>query len=167
MNNWITLLFIWGSYHWSNCSPLELLIFNLAISDLVNSILLPCIAVYDIVTCHCTWHFGWIGCKIIPVMTSVLPDISVGILLIMAIERLVISRLVFPDFWVFTSSNNYGWESSKDKKDYIQHIHELPITNKRLSVILTGSVLPKEALIWLSCMIWNHLTNVYIVIVDV
>ena len=66
---------------------LDLLIFFLAICDLASSCISPLLFTYWILTCNYTWNFGWLGCKIIPTLSRVLNDISIGVLLIMAIDR--------------------------------------------------------------------------------
>ena len=66
---------------------LNLLVYLLATSDLSCSIISPSLVIYWIVTCNCQWHFGVTACKIIPTLSRIFADISIGILLIMAIDR--------------------------------------------------------------------------------
>ena len=68
-------------------TTIELLIVYLASFDLISSVLDPLIFGYWIWTCHLTWHFGWLGCKMIPSLCRVSTNVSIGILLIMAIDR--------------------------------------------------------------------------------
>lgn len=68
-------------------SVLNVLIFYLAICDLMSSIVSPALNIYWIITCDKSWHFGLLACKLIPTLSRVLVDISIGILLIMAIHR--------------------------------------------------------------------------------
>lgn len=68
-------------------SVLNLLIMYLAAFDLFASIFVPFIFGYWVWTCDLEWHFGLFGCKTLPVATRVFTSVSIGILLIMAIER--------------------------------------------------------------------------------
>jgi 7 transmembrane receptor (rhodopsin family). len=68
-------------------STLNLLILYLAAFDLFASIFVPFLFGYWVWTCDLEWHFGWFGCKILPVASRIFTSVSIGILLIMAIER--------------------------------------------------------------------------------
>lgn len=68
-------------------SVLNLLIMYLAAFDLAASVFVPFIFGYWVWTCDLQWHFGVFGCKTLPVATRVFTSVSVGVLLIMAIER--------------------------------------------------------------------------------
>lgn len=68
-------------------SQIELLIVYLGVCDLFASIFGPGVFIYWKVTCGQRWDFGKVGCKIIPSMSRITVDISIGVVLIMAIER--------------------------------------------------------------------------------
>ena len=68
-------------------SVLNLLIMYLAAFDLFASLFVPFLFGYWLLTCDQKWHFGLFGCKTLPVATRVFTSVSIGILLIMAIER--------------------------------------------------------------------------------
>ena len=72
---------------WRNGPIIELFILDLAISDLFSSFVNPIVFIYWIATCHDHWHFGWLGCKILPALARIFTDISTGIILCMAIDR--------------------------------------------------------------------------------
>jgi len=71
----------------SKQSALNLLIMYLAAFDLFASIFVPFIFGYWVWVCDLQWHFGLFGCKTLPVATRIFTSVSIGILLIMAIER--------------------------------------------------------------------------------
>ena len=80
------VLFGFGSYGRKR-PMLDLLILYLAFFDLLASIFGPFVFVYWIITCNKSWHFGWFGCKTLPPLCRIFTDISIGIILIMAIDR--------------------------------------------------------------------------------
>ena len=65
----------------------ELLIVYLSVCDLFASIFGPGIFIYWKMNCGLGWDFGRIGCKILPAMSRITVDISIGVVLIMAIDR--------------------------------------------------------------------------------
>ena len=68
-------------------STTEWLILYLGIIDLLASILNPPLYIYWTVTHYSKWHFGYLGCKILPVLGPIMTSASLGILLIFAIDR--------------------------------------------------------------------------------
>ena len=72
---------------WKKGPIIELLILYLAVFDLLASVFGPFLFLYWIVTCHSQWDFGLIGCKILPALCRVFTNISIGVILIMAIDR--------------------------------------------------------------------------------
>lgn len=73
------------------------LIFYLAITDLLASIVNPSLYAYWQITSRKKWHFGMIGCKVFPVLANCSITISLGIILLITIERcLVICRPFHP-----------------------------------------------------------------------
>lgn len=69
------------------------LIFYLAITDLLASIINPALYAYWQITNRRAWHFGIVGCKILPMLAKCSITISQGIILLITIERcIVISR---------------------------------------------------------------------------
>ncbi|XP_057302055.1 prolactin-releasing peptide receptor-like [Hydractinia symbiolongicarpus] len=72
---------------WKKGPIIELLIIYLAFFDLLASIFGPWLFVYWIATCHKKWDFGWLGCKVLPTLCRVFTDISIGVILTMAIDR--------------------------------------------------------------------------------
>ena len=65
----------------------ELLIVYLAVCDFFASIFGPGVFIYWKATCGMRWDFGYIGCKILPAMSRITVDISIGVVLIMTIDR--------------------------------------------------------------------------------
>ena len=65
----------------------EILILYLAVFDFLASIFGPFIFMYWIITCSKRWHFGYIGCKILPLLSRIFVNISLGIILILAVDR--------------------------------------------------------------------------------
>lgn len=80
------ICYIFGYRNHHSKTVTELLIVYLAIFDLLASIFAPFVFMYWILTCS-TWHFGIIGCKILPLLSRVFINISVGIILILAVDR--------------------------------------------------------------------------------
>lgn len=70
-----------------NGPVIEVLILYLAIFDFISSILDPALFGYWIMTCQLIWDFGEIGCKILPPLSRITTNVSIGIVLIMAIDR--------------------------------------------------------------------------------
>lgn len=70
----------------TNGPIIDMLILLLAVCDLASSLISPTLTIYWIVG-HKHWDFGNVACKIIPTLSRILMDISIGILLIMAIDR--------------------------------------------------------------------------------
>lgn len=72
---------------------MALLLFYLALVDLLASIVNPILFLYWQLTFHRQWHFGIVGCKIIPTVAKCLVTSSLGIIWLITIERcIVISR---------------------------------------------------------------------------
>ncbi|XP_066930682.1 C5a anaphylatoxin chemotactic receptor 1-like [Clytia hemisphaerica] len=78
----------------NSLSTMELLIVFLAVADLIASIFNPLVFIYWTVTFHKAWHFGWIGCKILPSLTRITVTVSFGIILIITVDRCVV--ICFP-----------------------------------------------------------------------
>ena len=66
---------------------IDILIAYLALFDLLASVFGPFVFLYWLITCEQTWHFGIVGCKILPTLSRIFTDISIGVILIMAIDR--------------------------------------------------------------------------------
>lgn len=73
---------------------LYVLISYLAFFDGLSSFINPLLFIYWSVTCNKSWHFGVLGCKLLPALGRIFTDVSIGIILIMAIDRCV--AIVFP-----------------------------------------------------------------------
>lgn len=80
------VLFIFRQ-QWKKGPIIELLILYLAVFDLLASVFGPFLFLYWIVTCHSQWDFGLTGCKMLPALCRVFTNISIGVILIMAIDR--------------------------------------------------------------------------------
>ena len=65
----------------------ERMILILAIVDLIASTLNPAFYIYQIKVDYRQWHFGYLGCKIIPAVGPIFSSISLGLILLMAIDR--------------------------------------------------------------------------------
>ena len=65
----------------------ETLLLTLGIVDLFGSLLTPALFIYWTLTDYKQWHFGEIGCKIIPSVLPVNVSISQGILILISFER--------------------------------------------------------------------------------
>ena len=68
-------------------TEIENLIYYLAYVDLVASIVNPVVWTYWTVTHHKVWHFGQIGCKILPSLTRILVSVSMGIISLITVDR--------------------------------------------------------------------------------
>ena len=80
--------------YWRRGPIIELLILYLACFNFISSFLDPLTFGYWLVTCYRSWHFGWFGCKIIPSVCRASTNVSIGLILIMAIDRC--RAIVFP-----------------------------------------------------------------------
>ena len=68
-------------------SGMHSLIYYLAVVDLFASIVNPFLYIYWQVTFNRSWHFGVIGCKFLPAVTKVSVSISIGIILVITLDR--------------------------------------------------------------------------------
>lgn len=68
-------------------SSTEKLILYLAFIDLLASIFNPFLFMYLTITRYVKWHFGYIGCKILPAFGPITTTASAGILLLFAVDR--------------------------------------------------------------------------------
>ena len=82
-----SLVFLVFRPSWKHGTTINLLIMYLAIFDCLASIFSPFVFSYWLLTCNQTWHFGIVGCKILPTLSRIFTDISIGVILIMAIDR--------------------------------------------------------------------------------
>lgn len=65
----------------------ERMILILAIVDLIASTVNPSVYIYQIKVDYNEWHFGYIGCKLISAVGPIFSSISLGLILLMAIDR--------------------------------------------------------------------------------
>lgn len=68
-------------------SSTEKLIFYLAVIDFFASIFNPLLFVYLTITRYVKWHFGYIGCKVLPAFGPITTTASAGMLLLFAVDR--------------------------------------------------------------------------------
>lgn len=66
---------------------MERLILYLAITDFFASFINPIMFAYWTVTRHSAWHFGELLCKVLPSLTRITVSLSIGIILIITIDR--------------------------------------------------------------------------------
>ena len=81
--------FVFGFKKSRGRTSTELLILYLSIVDLLASIFNPPLHVYWTATKHQMWHFGLIGCKVIPIIGPIMISASAGILCLIAVDRFV------------------------------------------------------------------------------
>ena len=74
---------------------LQLLIFYLAIADLCASITNPILFIYFQLTGYRAWHFGVIGCKLFPLTWRMFTSLSVGIIMVINIDRCLALKFPF------------------------------------------------------------------------
>ncbi|XP_066930196.1 formyl peptide receptor-related sequence 7-like [Clytia hemisphaerica] len=98
------VLFSFRSF-WRRGPVIELLILYLAFFNFLSSMLDPMMFGYWLVTCYKSWHLGWYGCKFVSPLCRIFTNISIGIILIMAIDRC--RAIVFP-FRKRLSRGQYG-----------------------------------------------------------
>ena len=79
---------------WRRGPVIELLILYLAFFNFLSSMLDPMMFGYWLVTCYKSWHFGWYGCKFVSPLCRIFTNISIGLILIMAVDRC--RAIVFP-----------------------------------------------------------------------
>ena len=65
----------------------DLMIICLAISDLLASLFIPLQMIPDIISRLQTWYFGYLGCKILPIISPVMLFMSSWILVVIAADR--------------------------------------------------------------------------------
>ena len=68
-------------------SSTERLIFYLAVIDFFASIFNPLLYVYLTITRYVKWHFGYVGCKVLPAFGPITTTASAGMLLLFAVDR--------------------------------------------------------------------------------
>ena len=68
-------------------SSTERLIFYLAVIDFFASIFNPLLFVYLTITRYVKWHFGYVGCKVLPAFGPITTTASAGMLLLFAVDR--------------------------------------------------------------------------------
>lgn len=68
---------------------LQLLIFYLAVFDLLAGMLGPLLFIYLEITNYQRWDFGEVGCKIVPYLWKVLTSISFGLIMLISIDRCI------------------------------------------------------------------------------
>ena len=88
----VCYVFLWRRTN--TLSTMEMLIVFLAFADLIASIFNPLMFIYWTITFHKAWHFGTLGCKILPSMTRITTTLSFGIILIITVDRCVV--ICFP-----------------------------------------------------------------------
>ena len=74
-------------HYWRRGPIIELLILYLAAFNFFSSLLDPLVYGYFVITCNMRWDFGWLGCKLLPPICRILSNVSIGLILIMAIDR--------------------------------------------------------------------------------
>ena len=74
---------------------LQLLIFYLGIADLCASITNPVLFIYFQLTHYKAWHFGVIGCKLVPMTWRMFTSISFGIIMYINIDRCLALKFPF------------------------------------------------------------------------
>ena len=87
--------FVFGFKKSRGRTTTESLILYLGIVDLLASIFNPPLHVYWTATKHSVWHFGLIGCKIIPIIGPIMTCASAGILCLIAVDRFAVIVLPF------------------------------------------------------------------------
>ena len=70
-----------------NRSNYETLLLTLSVVDFFGAIFGPSLFIYDILTEYKEWHFGTVGCKVIPTILPVNFILSQGILILISFER--------------------------------------------------------------------------------
>lgn len=68
---------------------IQLLIFYLATFDLLAGVFGPSLFIYLEIYSYKKWHFGDIGCKMLPYLWKVLTSISLGIIMVINIDRCI------------------------------------------------------------------------------
>ena len=68
-------------------STIQMLVCYLAIADMLGCVVSPVLFIYWQVTLYKKWHFGYIGCKVLPSMTRLPTDISLCIIIIFTIDK--------------------------------------------------------------------------------
>lgn len=66
---------------------LQLLIFYLAVFDLLGGVLGPSLFIYLEITSYKQWHFGDVGCKLWGYLWKVVTSVSLGIIMVISIDR--------------------------------------------------------------------------------
>ena len=68
-------------------NTVETMIYYLAVSDMIGSIINPVLFIYWQTTFYEQWHFGQFGCKLLPSMARLTTDISACVIVIINIDR--------------------------------------------------------------------------------
>ena len=137
-------------------SSTERLIFYLAIIDFFASLFNPLLFMYLIVTRHKQWHFGHVGCKVIPAFGPITTTASAGMLLLFAVDRY--RAIIYPfrgelSFQTITFSTIFIITISILSN--IHYIYSIELTNKY------GCRVPKATL-WFTKLCVNCFTTVFV-----
>ena len=81
------VIYIFGYKKKSRTLSTEKLIFYLAVIDFFASLFNPVLFIYLTITRYKQWHFGYVGCKTIPVFGPITTTASAGMLLLFAVDR--------------------------------------------------------------------------------
>ena len=128
----------------NSLSTFQTLLLYLAVSDILSSIINPALYFYWQITSYKQWHFGRIGCKILPTLTRVTTDISLSILMIITIERC--NSICKP----------YGKRFGKANLRWAIFICFLLSLSSEIPTIIYEQVIPKS-----TCQVKNATTPAY------
>ena len=111
---------------------LDVLIVYLGFCDLFASVFGPTVFIYWISTCHKRWDFGIVGCKILPSLSRIAINVSIGVVLIMAIDRCVVinamsRRRKISNWMIHTSVVAVTLLSAASESYYIHSLRVLDI----------------------------------------
>ena len=81
------VMYVFGYMRGKQRSRFESFLLLLAVNDLISSIIIPSTFFYLTATAFRSWHFGTVGCKVIPSLLHVSVTISQGILILISYER--------------------------------------------------------------------------------
>ena len=83
----LMVIYIFGVKPGKSRKRFESFLLTLGVIDLISSIIVPFPFVYLTVTDYQVWHFGKLGCKIIPSFLQISVTVSQGVLIMISYER--------------------------------------------------------------------------------
>ena len=163
----ILVIYVFKFQH-NTRSVTENLIIYLAIGDLLGSLINPFVFTYLRLTFSHLWHFGPIGCKILPSLQKITISLSIGIILLIAIYRcLMICQIYIHSFNLRLFVTTIVVLSIITRIPYTMHLHvkcgrcngQMEDNDITLSILITEDLIFILIFTTALCFIYKRLYN--------